>query len=127
MRIGRQHYKVELRDALRGNQLALGPESRVIKESDLLSALGRPYHGYHPRIHDKAAALVHAVIRNHAFVDGNKRTALFLLELLLERSGYRLKASDRELSGKLILVAEGNMEYDALKEWLEPRIARLDR
>lgn len=93
---------------------------------DLLSALGRPYHGYHARMHEKAAALVHAVIVNHPFVDGNKRTALYLIELLLKRSGYRLQAADLQLSEKLLLVAEGKLDYEGLKDWLETRIEHLD-
>lgn len=51
---------------------------------------------------------------------------MYLVELLLERSGYRLQASDRELSEKLILVAEGKLDYEALKDWIEPRIGHLD-
>ena len=50
--------------------------------------MARPYHGYHRLIHQKAAALVHAVVSNHGFADGNKRTALYLVELLVQRSGY---------------------------------------
>ncbi len=113
-------------DALRGNQLALGAKSRILKESDLLSALGRPYHGYHVGIHDKSAALVHSVIENHPFVDGNKRTALYLLELFLKKSGYRLQATDSELYEKFILVAKGRLDYEGLKKWLQAMIVHLD-
>ena len=41
-----------------------------------MSAIGRPYHGCHRRIYRKAAAPLHAVVSNHGWVDGNKRTAL---------------------------------------------------
>lgn len=77
-----------MNDALRGNQLALGPESRVLRMSDLRSALGRPYHGYHEQIQEKAAALDEAVIVNHPFLDGNKRTAVYLVEVLLKERIY---------------------------------------
>lgn len=113
-------------DALEGNKLALGTESRVLNENNLLSALGRPYHGYHLEIYDKVAALVHAVILNHPFIDGNKRTALYLAELLLERSGYRLDVDDLELFSKFILVAKGEMDCDGLLEWLRAVISPLD-
>ena len=114
-----------MRDALRGNQLALGPESNVLWKNGLLSALGRAYHGHHVHIHEKAAALVHAVVINHPFVDGNKHAAMDLVELFLERSGYKLQASDLELSEKLILVAEGKLDYEALKGRPIPRIESL--
>src|SRR5438445_194495 len=43
------------------------------------SAIGRPYTGYYPRLHQKAAALVESLVRNHGFIDGNKRTAFIIL------------------------------------------------
>ncbi len=48
----------------------------ILNPSAVESALARPYHGYHRHIHEKAAALVHGIVSNHGFVDGNKRTAL---------------------------------------------------
>lgn len=115
-----------MHDALEGNKLALGTEPQVLNKDNLLSALGRPYHGYHLEIYDKTAALVHAVIVNHPFMDGNKRTALYLTELLLKRSGYRLDVVDRELFNKFILVAKGEMDCDGLLEWLRTVISPLD-
>ena len=104
----------------------MGAKSRVLKESDLLSALGRPYHVYHEFIHEKAAALVHAIIFNHAFFDGNKRTTLYLVELLLKKSRYKLLGSDSEIYQNFCLVAAGNLNYEGLKEWLESIIVPLD-
>ena len=51
------------------------------------SAVARPYSGYHRRIERKAAALVHSLVLNHGFLDGNKRTAVFMLCILLWNSG----------------------------------------
>ena len=106
-------------DALEGNRLALGTDPQILNRNDLLSALGRPYHGYHLEIYDKATALLHAIISNHSFVDGNKRTALYLTELLLQRSGYELDVVDLELFSKFVLVAKGEMDYKGLREWLK--------
>ena len=39
-------------------------------------------------------ALVHAIILNHPFTDGNKRTALYLLEAVINRIEYRLAVED---------------------------------
>ena len=106
--------------------MAVGARSRVLRKSDLLSALGRPYHGYHESIYEKAAALVHAVIFNHPFFDGNKRTALYLVELLLKKSGYKLLGSDSEIYRILCLVAAGELSYEGLREWLESKVVALD-
>jgi death-on-curing protein len=45
-------------------------------------------------IEEKAAALTEALARNHGFVDGNKRTAVYAMDLLLTRSGYKLRDDD---------------------------------
>lgn len=90
----------------------------------IASAIARPYHGYHRRIHDKAAALVHGIVSNHGFVDGNKRTALYLVELLAVRSGYMLVEDDVVLANVITSVASGDMSYEELKEWFKERIVR---
>lgn len=90
------------------------------------SALARPYSGYHRRIEAKAAALVHSVVGNHGFVDGNKRTALILVETLISRSGYRLDVPDDEPLDDLIVdVASGKLDFDGLSEWFAPRLRKL--
>ena len=51
-----------------------------------------------------AAAYAFGVARNHPFVDGNKRTALVVLELFLELHGHRLSADDAGCVGTMIVV-----------------------
>ncbi|MFC3183084.1 type II toxin-antitoxin system death-on-curing family toxin [Cypionkella sinensis] len=60
------------------------------------SALARPYSGYHRPITRKAAAVLHSMVSNHGFLDGNKRTAWLLVEILVDRSGYVLDIPDDE-------------------------------
>jgi death-on-curing protein len=73
-----RHYRVTLADALAAHDAALtfGGRAGVVSLHSIESVIGRPYSGYHRPIANKAAALLHGVIRNHGFVDGNKRTAL---------------------------------------------------
>ena len=61
---------------------------------------------------------------NHGFADGNKRTAVYLVELLIRRSGYQLAASNRELVNIVVSVASGMVDKDNLIEWFQPRIGR---
>ena len=82
------------------------------------SALGRPYHDYYPDIHQKAAALIHAIVSSRGFVDGNKRTALYLTELFVQRSGYELAIDDLEFVEALTSVACGQMSCETLAEWI---------
>ena len=88
------------------------------------AAIGRPYRGYHRRIHEKAAALLHGFVANHGFADGNKRTALLLVELLLRRSGYSLDANDDAVLNLIVGVADHTVTYDELVVWLEARVVR---
>ena len=68
----------------------------VISLALIESAVNRPYSGYFRPISKKAAALLQGVVRNHGFVDGNKRTAWLLVEILIDRSGYELNIRDDE-------------------------------
>lgn len=87
------------------------------------SALARPYSGYHRPISKKAAALLHSVVGNHGFVDGNKRTAWLLVELLIDRSGYTLDLPDDEpIDDLVVAVAAKEMTFDTLAEWFRVRL-----
>ena len=95
----------------------------MINGAALESAIGRPYNGYYPRIWDKAAALVHSMVGNHPFVDGNKRTALLLTNMFLLESGYRLRPEAVEESEEfLITVAAGECSLADMKGWFKARI-----
>jgi len=72
---------------------SLGGETGIINEGNLESAVERPAtstYGYTPFTDamTKAAALGYAIITWHPFVDGNKRTAVFVMEDMLEANGY---------------------------------------
>lgn len=87
------------------------------------SALARPYSGYHRRIHDKTAAALQSLVNNHGFVDGNKRTAWLLVEILIGRSGYRLTIPDDERVDDLVVaVAAGDLGFEELVNWFSARL-----
>jgi len=83
------HY-LELEDALQ--QIAVA--GFYVKDLGLLnSALARPKtrlfaEDAYPTLELKAAAMVHSIIKNHAMVDGNKRTSWFMLSSFLYINGY---------------------------------------
>ena len=96
----------------------------MLNEHAVHSALARPYHGHHRLIRQKAAALVHGIVSNHDFVDGNKRTAPALLELLVQRCGYEFLEEDDIVAATIIRVARRKMRYGDLAEWFRERIVR---
>jgi death-on-curing protein len=93
---GKRHYRITLGDVLSAHARALltGGRPGIHDLDALLSAIGRPYTGYYRPIARKAAALMQSIATNHSFNDGNKRTSIILLNLLLDRSGYRLEGID---------------------------------
>jgi death-on-curing protein len=87
----------------------------------LLSELARPKNleAYgNPDIANLAAANAVGIARNHAFLDGNKRTAWVAAETLLLKNGYQLVASDRDGVTIMLAVADGTMSEPELAIWL---------
>ena len=67
---------------------------------------------------------MHGIVSNHGFADGNKRTALYLVELLVQRSGYEFVESDEVVADTVTAVARGELDYEDLAEWFLQRLAR---
>lgn len=95
----------------------------------LLSALGRPQnlatYG-NPDIADLAATYASGIARNHAFLDGNKRTAWVVAEIFLLKNGYELIADDREGVTTMLAVADGTMSEPELALWFRTYIRPLN-
>jgi death-on-curing protein len=72
----------------------------------------------------KAAALMHSLVMNHAFVDGNKRVGVAATEFFLELNGFRLGASDKELEELTLSVARGELDAESLGIWFRQRVER---
>jgi death on curing protein len=94
------------------------------------SAVGRPYTGYYPKLWQKAGAIAQSVAGNHGFTDGNKRTALYLILLLLDQSNYWLQPVDGEniqaaITDLLLRIADHKIEIDEITDWFRMRIIRV--
>lgn len=94
----------------------------------LQSALARPQnlavYG-DPDIADLAAAYAVGVARNHAFLDGNKRTAWVVAETFLLKNGYELIARDDDGVTAMLAVADGTMPEREFAIWLRTYIRPL--
>lgn len=94
----------------------------------LESALARPQN-LHAYGEGDAAALAAAyafgIIRNHPFIDGNKRTGFLAAALFLEANGYRFMASEADVVVRTLALAAsevGEAEFAAwLRENVQPR------
>lgn len=99
-----------------------GGSSGLRDEGLLESALARPKHQFHyrkPSLTGLAAAYAVGIAKNHAFVDGNKRTAFVAAVVFLERNGLHLNASEAEATIAMLRVAEGSMTEKQLTRWLD--------
>ena len=80
----------------------------------LKSALARPQQHFAyaepPVIVDMAAAYTCGIVRNHPFVDGNKRTGFVVGVLFLELNGYRFNASEEDAAQVVLELASGNLD-----------------
>jgi death on curing protein len=88
------------------------------------SALNRLWQTFdgeelYPTFFRKAAAILESIILNHPFIDGNKRTAFFLCEALLEYSGFTINAATQMLYDFLITISTGDLDFDAIVMWLQ--------
>lgn len=103
----------------------LGTEPEVRDHGLLESSLARPQtsafgQDAYPGIHEKAAALLHSLARNHALVDGNKRLALAATIAFYGMNGMRLTLTNDEAYDLVIDVASGRLdEVPAIASVLE--------
>ena len=93
-------------------------------EGRLASAIAAPWQAafggeLYPTIFEKAAAHIRALIGDHAFVDGNKRTAITLGVLLLTRHEIQMTALPTELEDFAVQVAVEHLDIAAIATWLQ--------
>jgi len=102
-----------------------------IRDEGLLdSALRRPQNlfGYDkPTIFALASAYACGVIRNHPFIDGNKRTGFMAGYLFLGRNGYEFTATETDVVLKTLAVAEGKMNDQEYGAWLKMNSKKPER
>lgn len=70
-------------------------------------------------IFEKAAAILHSMIFDHPFVDGNKRAAIISASSMLMRNGYNFEATDDELVAFPLAVEKTRPEISEIAVWLK--------
>jgi death-on-curing protein len=93
-----------------------------LREEGLLdSALARPRQLLacgHPDLCDLGAAYAAGLVRNHGFVDGDKRTAFMTAYVFLARNGRTLVASEAAATAIMMSLAAGDVDELAFAAWL---------
>lgn len=99
--------------------------SHGLRDYGLLeSAVLRPQSTFggkdlYPNVFLKGAALVHSLLLNHMFVDGNKRTAMFSVMEFLELNGYRFTATQKEVVDTALWIENEKPEIEEVSKWLQ--------
>jgi len=109
-----EHHSREFVEALHAEQLRLHGGAQGVRDEGMLeSALYRPlqkeaYGG--PDLHELAAAYLFGIVKNHPFVDGNKRTGFAAADLFLYFNGLSLEAKQEDIIQLVVMVAAGEID-----------------
>lgn len=113
--------------AIHGRMLTLHGGARGLRDKGLLqSALARPRqlfaYGESPSLITMAAAYVAGIVRNHPFIDGNKRTGVVVGVLFLEINGCRFTAAEEDATRAVLALAAGVLDEEAFAAWLGSQV-----
>jgi len=90
----------------------------------LLSALGRPQATFenkelYPDLFTKTAALMDSLVRNHPFVDGNKRTAITAAGIFLKINRHQLYTENWEMVRFTLACAQSQFSLNEITDWFK--------
>lgn len=97
-------------------------------EGLLESAINAPFQSFddkdfYPTILEKAARLCYNLVKNHPFIDGNKRIGTHCMIVFLELNNTFIKYDDKELIDIILSIADGKVDDKALVTWLQAHIS----
>ena len=102
--------------------------SAGIRDEGLLdSALGKPQNLFaygKPSLFDLAASYGFGLVKNHPFIDGNKRIGFATASLFLDLNGYRFAATEVDVVLRTLALAAGEMSETDYAEWLKANSKR---
>jgi death on curing protein len=114
--------------AVHDAQLATHGGGMGVRDQSLLeSALARPENlaAYGtPDASDLAAAYGFGISRNHAFIDGNKRTGFVAAEMFLILNGFQLTADDTNSALTMLAVSAGDITEAEFADWIRLNIVK---
>ncbi len=123
-------FEADVVKIIHDRQLAEHGGTPGLKNEGLLeSALARPRQKWayeNADLFDLSAAYAFGVAKNHAFNDGNKRTAAVLCETFLDLSGYEIKLGEAEKYIEYLKLAAGEHSEESFAAWLRENSGAVD-
>ncbi len=71
---------------------------------------------------NKISRLSYELVKNHTFIDGNKRIGAFVLDVLLRLNSLKLNANDQEIINEFLGLAAGKIEYNQFYNWVKSKV-----
>lgn len=97
--------------------------SAGLRDEGLLdSALGKPQNLFaygKPNLFELAASYGFGIVKNHPFIDGNKRAGFVVAVTFLELNGYKFQATEVDAALRTLALAAGEITEAAYAEWLK--------
>lgn len=99
-----------------------------IRDENLLeSAIYAPFQTFagdelYPTTIEKAARLGYGLVKNHPFIDGNKRVGTHAMLVFLELNNFFAEYDDKDLIEIIFRIADNNLDYSDLLRWLKKHI-----
>jgi len=103
---------------------ATGLRDRGLLESALARPRQRQSYAEISDVVEMAALYTAGIVRNHPFVDGNKRTGFVIGVLFLELHGFDFKASEAHATQAVMALAAGSLDEPAYTAWLRENAKR---
>ena len=100
----------------------------IVKDAGLLdSALTRPMttvfgSDAYPSFELKAAAMMHSLVKNHPFIDGNKRSSWLALNIFCSLNHRNIVATQDEAFDFILAVATDQHDLEAMATWLASHV-----
>lgn len=124
---------ITLQDVLQFHELSIqkfGGSQGIRDEGYLQSAIERPFSTFageelYPTPYEKAAAILESILKNHPFVDGNKRTALIACDATLRLHKLIFTLSQEEAYDFVINVATSQLDFEGAVEFLKSKSVQL--
>ena len=99
-----------------------------IRDENMLdSAINAPFQSFgdqdlFPTVIEKSVRLGYGLVKNHPFIDGNKRIGALSMLTLLDLNHLSLDSSNEELASVFLCIAEGTLDLDGLLKWVMNKI-----
>jgi death-on-curing protein len=72
----------------------------------------------YPSLEEKAAHIGFSLVKNHPFIDGNKRTGIAAMLVFLKANGIDVRCDDGELVALGLGLADGSFDQGSVRQWI---------